>query len=124
MKLARHGKNHSLRVFADAPGGITLDQCGVLSRSIGRMLDDADPFESAYTLEVSSPGLDRPMTTAADFKRRIGERVRIQLNDPLDDKHQIEGLLAEVEDNRLVCETQGGKVELKVDQIKRGKVVF
>lgn len=124
MKLARHGKHHALRVFADAEGGITLGQCSALSRSIGRMLDDTEPFESAYTLEVSSPGLDRPLTTAADFKRRIGERVRIQLNNPLDDKHQIEGLLAEVEDNKLVCETQGGKVELRVDQIKRGKVVF
>jgi ribosome maturation factor RimP len=124
MKLARHGRNHALRVFADCEGGITLDQCGSLSRIIGRKLDEIDPFESAYTLEVSSPGLDRPLISIADFNRRIGENMRIQLATPLDKSQQIEGRLVGVEDDLLLIETCRGVVELAVTQVKRGKIVF
>jgi len=124
MKLARHGKHHALRVFADREGGITLDQCGMLSRTLERKLDEIDPFESAYTLEVSSPGLDRPLTTIADFRRRIGENMRIQLTVSVENKQQIEGRLTGVRDRLLVFETPQGAVELSIDQVKRGKIVF
>lgn len=124
MKLARHGKNHSLRIFADREGGITLDQCGELSRAIGRELDRIDPFESAYTLEVSSPGLDRPLEKVSDFRRSKGERVRVQLVEPLDGATQIEGMLDSVEQEKLVISTDKGAVELRIDQVKRGKIVL
>lgn len=124
MKLARHGKHHALRVFADCQGGITLDQCGMLSRLLGRKLDEVDPFESAYTLEVSSPGLDRPLVTVADFKRRIGEKIRVQLEVPVGKKHQVEGRLADLTDRALLIETAEGMVKLPMDQVKRGKIVF
>jgi ribosome maturation factor RimP len=124
MKLARHGKHHSLRVFADRQGGISLDQCGSLSRTLGRKLEEIDPFSYAYTLEVSSPGLDRQLTTIADFRRRIGESVRIQLNAPIEKKLQIEGRLTGVCDDTLVFETRRGAIELPIDQVKSGKIVF
>ena len=124
MKLARHGKHHSLRVFADRQGGISLDQCGTLSRTLERKLDEIDPFEHAYTLEVSSPGLDRPLTTLADFRRSIGENVRIQLEIPIEKKLQIEGRLTGVRDDTLVFETRRGTTELPIDQVKSGKIVF
>lgn len=124
MKLARHGKHHALRVFADCEGGITLEQCGTLSRVLGRKLDQIDPFESAYTLEVSSPGLDRPLATIADFRRRIGENMRIQLQDPVGKRQQIEGRLEDIVDDSLIIETDRERVELPMDQVKRGKIVF
>jgi ribosome maturation factor RimP len=124
MKLARHGKHHALRVFADRQGGINLDQCGMLSRTLGRKLDEIDPFDHSYTLEVSSPGLDRPLTTINDFRRRIGENVRTQLRDPIEKKLQIEGRLTGVTDDTLVFETRHGTIELPIDQVKSGKIVF
>ena len=124
MKLARHGKHHSLRVFADRQGGINLDQCGTLSRTLERKLDEIDPFDHAYTLEVSSPGLDRPLTTIADFRRRIDENVRIQLKVPIEKKLQIEGRLTGVSDDTLVFETRQGAIELPIDHVKSGKIVF
>ncbi len=124
MKLARHGKHHLLRVFADRQDGISLDQCGSLSRTLGRKLEEIDPFGYAYTLEVSSPGLDRQLTTIADFRRRIGENVRIQLKAPIEKKLQIEGRLTGVCDDTLVLETRRGAIELPIDQVKSGKIVF
>jgi len=124
MKLVRHGKHHAVRVFADRPGGITLDQCGVLSRTLERKFDEIDLFESAYTIEVSSPGLDRPLVTPADFRRKVGEKVRLQLKVPLDERHQIEGRLVSMRDNMLVVETAAGLTEVLIDQVERGKIVF
>ncbi len=124
MRLGRYGRHHSLRVFAYREGGITLDECGKLSRAIGRKLDEIDVFDSAYTLEVSSPGLDRPLTTVADFRRRIGENMRVQLKIPLETKQQIQGRLVAIGDNVLVLETHQGVVELPMSQIMHGKIIF
>lgn len=124
MKLGRHGKRHQLRVFAYKPGGITLDQCGELSRALSRRLDDEDPFEDAYILEVSSPGLNRKLITSDDFRRAVGENVRLQLDDPALEEKQIEGRLADVENDGLTIETSKGVVELSVGSVKLGKIVY
>lgn len=124
MKLGRHGKRHQLRVFAYKPGGITLDQCGELSRALSRRLDDEDPFEDAYILEVSSPGLNRKLITSDDFRRAVGENVRLQLDDPELEEKQIEGRLADVENDGLTIETSKGVVELSVGSVKLGKIVY
>lgn len=124
MKLGRHGKRHQLRVFAYKSGGITLDQCGELSRALSRRLDDEDPFEDAYILEVSSPGLNRKLITSDDFRRAVGENVRLQLDDPALEEKQIEGRLADVENDGLTIETSKGVVELSVGSVKLGKIVY
>ncbi len=124
MKLGRHGKRHQLRVFAYKPGGITLDQCGELSRALSRRLDDEDPFEDAFILEVSSPGLNRKLITPDDFRRAVGETVRLQLDDPKLEDKQIEGRLANVEDDGLTIETRKGVVELSVGSVRLGKIVY
>jgi ribosome maturation factor RimP len=124
LKLARHRKHHLLRVFADCQGGISLSQCCELSKSIGRKLEEIDPIESAYTLEVSSPGLDRPLLTVADYRRRVGEKVQLEVTDSTGKLQKMEGAIAEVKDDALILESVKGSVEIKVDQIRRGKVVF
>jgi len=124
MKLGRHGKRHQLRVFAHRPGGITLDQCGEISRALSRRLDEDDPFEDAYTIEVSSPGLNRKLVTSDDFRRAIGETVRLQLDDPDLNEKQIEGRLADVGNDGLKVETAKGVVELSVDSVRLGKIVY
>jgi ribosome maturation factor RimP len=76
-EFVRTGKRYTLRLFLDKPGGITLDDCAALSNLIGEIIDVHDVIEHAYTLEVSSPGLTRPLKKVEDFKRFTGSLVRI-----------------------------------------------
>ena len=124
MKLARHGKHHTIRVFADSADGITLDQCADVSRAISRELDELEPFQSAYRLEVSSPGLERPLINAADFMRRQGAKVKVQCIDDEGNKYQVVGCVKNVEKDILHLDTKKGLVELPMVRIKHGKVVF
>jgi ribosome maturation factor RimP len=76
-EYVRAGKRYTLRLFLDRPGGITLDDCAALSRLLGEIIDVHDVIDHAYTLEVSSPGLTRPLKKIEDFKRFTGSLVRI-----------------------------------------------
>lgn len=73
-------RRRALRIYADRPGGITIDECARLNRLIGGMLDAEDPLEGSYVLEVSSPGLDRVLKTDRDFGRSVGQKIRIILS--------------------------------------------
>ncbi len=124
MKLARHGKHHTIRVFADCEDGITLDQCAVISRAVSRELDDLDPFESSYRLEVSSPGLERPLKKTTDFRRRMGAKIKVYCVDDDGKQYQVEGSLEYVDTNGLRLATSKGSVELQMIHVRYGKVVF
>lgn len=82
-----------LRVYIDKPGGITLDDCQNMSESISNKLDEKDPITSAYFLEVSSPGLDRPLKTDKDFNRNIGKDIDLNLYSAFNNKKKYEGRL-------------------------------
>lgn len=81
LVLSRYKSSTTLRVFVYSEERITLDMCADLSRVIGEQIDETELFEDGYTLEVSSPGLDRPLTTARDFYFRAGETVRVRFTD-------------------------------------------
>jgi ribosome maturation factor RimP len=80
----REGASWVLRLFVDRPGGVTVDHCQELSRTLETILDVEDFIEPAYDLEVSSPGLDRPLRKPADFARFAGQRVRVKAYGPID----------------------------------------
>lgn len=82
-----------LRIYIDKPGGITLDDCQNMSESISNKLDEKDPITSAYFLEVSSPGLDRPLKTDKDFNRNIGKDIDLNLYSEFNNKKKYEGRL-------------------------------
>lgn len=84
LELKGEGRRHMLRVFIDKPGGVTLDDCAEVSRDVSALFEVEDPIEGAYTLEVSSPGLDRPLKKPRDFERQIGRLVRIKTTALLD----------------------------------------
>jgi len=91
------GRGHSqLRVFIDRSAGVGLDDCEQCSREIGALLDVHDPIPSAYTLEVSSPGLDRVLRTAGHFERFIGSRVALELLVPREGRRRYSGVLRAV----------------------------
>jgi ribosome maturation factor RimP len=92
------GPRSIVRVFIDKPEGVTLDDCERAHKALGPALDVADPFPHAYTLEVSSPGLDRPFKRIQDYRRAIGKRVTLKLREPLAGQWRVVGTLTNVTD--------------------------
>lgn len=90
------GARSIVRVYVDKPGGVTVDDCGRAHLAIGPALDVADPFPHAYTLEVSSPGLDRAFTRIQDYRRALGKQVSVKLRQPIDGQWRMVGVLKEV----------------------------
>lgn len=101
LEFFKGGSASVLRIFVDKVGGVTVDQCANLSRIIGDFLDMEDLIPHRYMLEVSSPGLDRPLTKGADFKRKIGERVKIFLREAEAGKTELVGKIKNFEEGNL-----------------------
>jgi ribosome maturation factor RimP len=115
----KRGRTQLVRVVADREGGIDLETCARVSDELSRMLDADDPIMGRYTLEVTSPGLDRPLRTSADFRRALGRRVRIVLA-----QSQHEGTLEDVGDDRVRVSTDKGPVETPLADIANAKIVL
>lgn len=90
-----------MRVFIDKPDGVTVDDCERAHKALGPALDVADPFPHAYTLEVSSPGLDRPFKRIQDYHRAVGKRVSLKLREPLAGQWRLVGTLTDVADQTV-----------------------
>jgi len=93
-----------LRFFLDKPGGIKLDDCATISDHIGRILDAADIIKQRYSLEVSSPGINRPLKKEADYQRFVGERVDVTLYAPLNGRRHFKGKLQSINAGIVVVE--------------------
>lgn len=96
------GPRSIVRVFIDKPGGVTVTDCERAHMALGPALDVADPFPHAYTLEVSSPGLDRPFKRLQDYQRALGKRVTIKLKQPRDGQWRLTGELVEASEEAVV----------------------
>jgi len=107
VELEMHGggKARMLRIFIDKPGGVTHEDCANLSREVGTILDVEDAVPGgAYTLEVSSPGLDRKLSRAADFERFVGSLVKVTTREPVRNNRHFEGRLEAFRDSRLTLD--------------------
>jgi ribosome maturation factor RimP len=96
VECVGQGARSVVRVCIDKPGGVTVEDCGRAHLAIGPALDVADPFPHAYTLEVSSPGLDRAFKRIQDYRRALGKQVSVKLRRPIDGQWRIIGVLTEV----------------------------
>lgn len=112
-----------VRIFIDAPEGITLDDCERVSRQVSAMLDVEDPIIGAYTLEVSSPGVDRPLFTPEHYARHVGQRVRVMLRRLVDGRRKLTGTLCEVDAAGVVVEDGGERHRVEFDDIERAKLM-
>lgn len=112
-----------LRLYIDSPDGISLDDCEKVSRAVSAVLDEADPIPNEYTLEVSSPGLDRVLRTQAHFVRFAGERVRVEMIAQINGRKRFQGRLRKVGEGEITLETDGGEVTLPIDDIHRARLV-
>ena len=95
------GARSVVRVYIDKAGGVTVDDCGRAHLAIGPALDVADPFPHPYTLEVSSPGLDRAFKRIQDYHRALGKQVSVKLRQPIDGQWRVAGVLTEVNEQGL-----------------------
>ncbi len=104
------GKRKTLQVMAEhADGGMAVEDCTRLSRALSEVLEAANPIEGDYMLEVSSPGIDRPLTSLEDFSRFAGHEVRIELNTDRDGRRRFRGVLIGVENDRVIMDVNGEK---------------
>lgn len=123
VKRARDG--HFVRLFVDKEGGIGLDELQTVSEEVSAILDAEDPIDSAYTLEVSSPGLDRPLKNEADYRRFVGRLVKLASYEPVEGRRHWTGRLQSVEDGALVVvlEKEKGKVaRIPLAKVSHGRL--
>lgn len=113
------GPRSVVRVLIDKPGGVTVTDCEQAHKALGPALDVADPFPHAYTLEVSSPGLDRPFKRLQDYQRAIGKEVSLKLRQPLNGQWRVVGRLVEADERAVSLTVSIGATEpqmLRVEQ--------
>jgi ribosome maturation factor RimP len=116
-----------LRLYIDSANeqseaGISLDDCERVSRGVSETLDAADPIPSHYTLEVSSPGLDRVLRTREHFERFAGERVRLEMMQPVEGRKRFSGRLLGVGASEITLELENGSISLPIDDIHRARL--
>lgn len=101
VEFVKEGPNHFLRIYIDKADGVTIDDCQIVSEALNSKLDEIDPIGVSYYLEVSSPGLDRPLKTDADLNRNIGEDVEISLYQNINGKKKLVGELISFDENSI-----------------------
>ena len=109
VEFVKEGKSWFLRVYIDKDGGVTIEDCEIVSRILEKKLDEADPIEQAYILEVSSPGIDRPLKKTEHFEKYIGEIIDIKLYKPIEGKKEYQGELKQFNDGVITIIQQDGK---------------
>lgn len=123
VEFASAGSGGLLRLYIDAPAGITVDDCERVSHRVSEILDVEDPIPGAYTLEVSSPGLDRILRTREHFGRFRGSRIRVQLSLPIEGRRRYTGTLTGVTEDAIEMEVDGEPVRLELTRIQKARVV-
>lgn len=137
--LAPHAQNHNIeivtieiigsskspviRIFIDTEQGVSFKELTESQEWISAVTEKIDPFPGAYTLEVSSPGIDRPLRTPEHFAKSIGEEVKLRTNQPIDGKSNFRGALKSSSDSKIVIDVDGMSIEIPFDKISRANIV-
>jgi ribosome maturation factor RimP len=116
------GRTLLLRIIVDkCAGSVTVDECADLNRKVGMALEEEDIIQDSYILEVSSPGLDRPLKTKEDFSRCLGRKVKFFLIQPINGKIEMDGVIAEVSEDGVKAGTDAGDYKILFSQIQKAK---
>jgi len=108
VEYVKEGSNWYLRAYIDKPGGITVNDCEVVSRRLSDILDEEDYIDDAYILEVSSPGLGRPLKKEKDYKRSLGKLIEIRTYRMIEKRKEFTGILKEYDENTVTIEEEDG----------------
>lgn len=125
IEYVKEGPDWFLRVYIDKPGGVTIDECGEVSGELGEKLDEEDIIKGSYFLEVSSPGVERPLKTKKDIEANVGKNIFVTLYVHIDGEKEYEGLLKDFKDDVLTIEYQvlsrKKEVEIPYDKIAKAR---
>ena len=123
LELKLGGKGGLVRVFIDKEAGIDIDDCAMVSNRVSAILDVENPVPGNYTLEVSSPGLDRALTKPKHFQRFMGEDIRVKLRIPLDGRRKFRGALTSAGDEKIEVDVDGKSYSLSLETIESARLV-
>ena len=112
VEYVKEGSTWYLRAYIDKPGGICIDDCEAVSRRLSDILDEKDYIDDAYILEVSSPGLGRPLRKEKDFKRSLGAEVEVRTSRMIEKQKEFTGILKEYDEKTVTIEEDGGNVRI------------
>ena len=121
--LSEHGR-WVLRIYADKEGGITLDDCAFVSRQIGVLIDVKDIIPHEYVLEVSSPGLNRPLKKEKDFLLAVGKKVKIKTIAPINGRRRFTGYLKKFHESSLYLEVDNNLIALPWQDVEKANLVY
>jgi ribosome maturation factor RimP len=126
VEYVTEGGNRYLRVYVDKEGGIDIDECGRISEYLSERLDEKDPIEHAYILEVSSPGAERPLKKPEDFMRAVGKDVFITTYEPVEGAKEFEGQLVSYDGKSLTVKTvqDGREVEIGLEKVASARLTI
>ncbi len=123
IECQRVGRYLTVRLFIDKEGGVTVDDCADVSRQVSAVLDVEDPIADKYNLEVSSPGLDRPLFTLAQYTRYVGQEIVVHLRIPVADRRKWQGELAKIENDMITLIVDKQEQILAFGNIQKANVV-
>lgn len=123
IEYQSHAKRSMLRIYIDAEVGISVDDCAKVSHQVSGVLDVEDPITGEYTLEVSSPGMDRPLYRLEQYAEYIGSDINIRLRIAFEGRRKFQGRLVAIEGDEVVIQLDGHEYLLPFEQIDRAQVV-
>lgn len=124
LEEAGNRRQKILRLFIDHPGGVNHELCARVSAAVGQALDEVDAFEGAYTLEVSSPGIERPLRKRGHFEAQVGKKVYVKTQLPVEGSKVWQGILQEVTEDSVVVEEAGRVARIPLEAITSAHLVF
>lgn len=122
VEFVKEGGRWFLRIFIDKPGGVGLDDCQAVSEQVDRLLDEKDPIEHSYTLEVSSPGIERPLKKQSDYERFKGHLVSITTYAPLNGQKRFTGHLTDASQSGIVLDIKGSQMNIPMEQVASARL--
>ena len=119
-------RNPTLQIMIEREDdrSVSVEDCAQASRSISALLDADDPLSESYTLEVSSPGVDRPLVRLRDFERFAGFEAKVELRTPVSGRKRLRGRLMGIVDDVVLLSTEAGKAELPIEEIEKAKLIL
>ena len=123
VEYQSHAKRSMLRIYIDAEAGISVDDCAKVSHQVSGVLDVEDPITGEYTLEVSSPGMDRPLYRLEQYAEYIGSDINIRLRIAFEGRRKFQGRLVAIEGDEVVIQLDGHEYVLPFEQIDRAQIV-
>ncbi|GAB6988954.1 ribosome maturation factor RimP [Paenibacillus pini] len=124
VEYVKEGSNYFLRVFVDKDGGIDIDDCGMISEYLSEKLDNNDPIPTAYFLEVSSPGAERPLKKSEDVAKAVGKDVYITVYEALDGLKEFEGRLLSFENEELLIAAGKKQYRIPYDKVASARLAI